>query len=245
LLCTPTKGDRCWMEQGRATPLIPCSCAQCGREFGLSRRVDVSDEVCCPRCNDGMASRMPEQSPAEQLWVSTLHTDVPRAIPRPGKVAERQRCVACGALGPHKCPVQCTPAYDSPQDRALVGFVDRGLRRYHPETKSEHHTQGLTSGASRLKEQDLAVLKVRLAKSALAHGRIAGELVWQGTPFASPLAASPAASVRELQTKQVVHAAAVNELPVREASIVGEPNLRLQRWEERRAAQVARLNSRS
>ncbi|CAE8633270.1 unnamed protein product [Polarella glacialis] len=135
-------------------------------------------------------------------------------------------------MEPHICAARAvgTPQFDSAQERALVGFVDRGLRRYRPESKGGHHRHGWTSGEVQggrvtpgTPEEAYQTLvsqgKVRLAASALQHGQNPSEPVRQGTPFASPAASS----------RQKVE-------PTRTASV---SNPRLVRWEHRRAAHEA------
>lgn len=135
------KGDRQWIAEGQSTPMTECGCSMCGAAFYGHPSARV-----CLRCARFLN---PEEVHVGQdaQWRSMLRTDVPRLVPNPGKVAERQRCKFCGALEPHICYARNRPVeFDDDQDRAGVGFLDRGVRRYQPFVRSMHHPGGWTSG---------------------------------------------------------------------------------------------------
>eukprot|EP00931_Biecheleriopsis_adriatica_P120929 TRINITY_DN96015_c0_g1_i1.p1 TRINITY_DN96015_c0_g1~~TRINITY_DN96015_c0_g1_i1.p1 ORF type:complete len:311 (-),score=43.93 TRINITY_DN96015_c0_g1_i1:12-944(-) len=243
------KGDRRWLEDGQVTPLLQCSCGRCGGAFAAKPRGGQAVEPYCEGCRDALHP-VPEPAAAEQLWRAGLHTDAPRPIPRPGKVAERPRCTLCGAMEPHVCPAKGRgpPAFDSPEDRRLVGFADRGVRRYHPETRSEDHHAGWTSGpwsssahhrSTSSETMRSSGSRVRLAKAALQHGHPAEELLRKGTPFASPVMSS-ASSQRGEKVAPAHRPVFSQEPPVQSRSQQAEASSRLARWEARRAAHVAR-----
>lgn len=246
------KGDAWWLQEGQPTALVQCSCPQCGGAFAGRPETTMSGRqrgLLCERCSDQV---QPSASgAAELLWRSTLHTDVPRAIHRPGKVAERPRCTLCGALEPHVCQAKDEyPAFDSPSERRLVGFVDRGLRRYHPETKSAAHHSGLTSGPWEARPEAIMQStnrsvastgsKVRLSPSALRHGR-EKELLRKGTPFASPAASTASSHTVHAAQRADNEVGAMQEHQRRDFKPEQRPqNQRLARWEARREKFLAR-----
>lgn len=129
----PMKGDKQWLADGECTPLTQCDCAMCQGKF----RGHPSAKI-CPGCDQ---SAHPDELRVghDAQWLSTLRTDTPRPVPNPGKVAERQRCPLCGALGPHTCPARDLPVeFDSPRDREMVGFRDKGKRRHQPIAHSQY-----------------------------------------------------------------------------------------------------------
>lgn len=134
------KGDGDWMKAGKATPLTSCSCANCGGAFQAKQGTYF-----CQHCNftiDEDASCIHFDAD----WKATLKADVPRNVPRPGKVADKLKCQVCGALGHHHCVRnQNHELFDSPGNRTAVGFADRGRRRFHPVWHSPYHTLGWTS----------------------------------------------------------------------------------------------------
>merc|ERR1712110_520863 len=87
---------------GLPTPLTKCTCACCGGTFN-GRPREHGDTV-CSGCNEVPSDSIDGNGPNAK-WQATLRTDVPRLLRVMGKIPDRSRCVRCGALQPHRCPI--------------------------------------------------------------------------------------------------------------------------------------------
>lgn len=254
------KGDQQWLAEV-APKLVTCSCSQCNA--GFQADADFYSSSRCPRCRTPSEQAAVEPSAADLHWRSTLHTDKPRLVPKPGKVAERPRCALCGMIGPHVCFARGqTPEFDSPADRARVGFKDRGKLRYLPTFKSSFHAGGWTSGGTwpMLNKQRAhsspGVQHVQIAAGSEPHTTDSWAAPRGPTPFSSPphsAVQSPGSSVRSSRQDRGGRASAVTSArPTPEAAQFQPPQVlqqggqrsgdcsaRTRRWEERRAAFLA------
>eukprot|EP00747_Dinoflagellata_sp_TGD_P179730 gnl/TRDRNA2_/TRDRNA2_31022_c0_seq1.p1 gnl/TRDRNA2_/TRDRNA2_31022_c0~~gnl/TRDRNA2_/TRDRNA2_31022_c0_seq1.p1 ORF type:complete len:295 (-),score=14.20 gnl/TRDRNA2_/TRDRNA2_31022_c0_seq1:129-1013(-) len=232
-----TKGDRSWMSRGLPTPPVACQCAQCGSTFAGN----LSAGPCnyCPSCYEREDT---SHVGHDARWRATLHTDEPRHVPNPGKVAERQQCRHCGALEPHVCrAIPGTPVFDSPEDRRRVGFVDRGVRRHRVyPANAAGDLAGFTAAGAGGDDVAEARKRPRSPKTPWVPPR-------RATPFSSQTPSStysralsaPAAGAPAVSIAEAASIAAKQDVGMATATLDTGPGLRDRRYELRRSAFLA------